>query len=282
MAISRQKVLILLIIPPVAITAIVFVLGLLLLTREQKSRSRPSCFLSKGLDISHSIDAAQEPINMDNIERLTRLASSHPPWSIGFSISDAAVFDVLLSFDDQMLVISGMSTFWDSRRSGSYWYSSIAIWEINKRVYPLCYLIPNKGPRHITAKGISADNRYVHFEQYGRDDSLGDCKGIRCFFVYDRISNQELEYTGDLEYLFETNQDQLRFHPTSADNRSGLCAHEIATDEFFRYFLEYLDRHECIESMIISSDRKFVVVLITTQGESGISGRIEIWGIVDK
>ena len=241
---------------PIAIIAVICALVLILLLEERTSSSRLNCVLSKGLDVSHAVDMAEETINLESIEQLTLFASSNPPRSNGFYVADSTKLDVILSPDGQILVISGMATSWDSRRSGSYWYSSIAIWEVKKEEDPLCYLIPNQGPRHVVAKGISADNRYVLFDQHGLDNSLGDCKGITCRFVFDRITNQELKYTTDLAHLFANSQDQFRLHPLNADGRTKVCAHEIVADELSRHFADHLNNRECITAMLFSSDRR--------------------------
>ncbi len=267
---------------PIAIIAVICALVLIMFLKGRESRSRLDCFPSKDLDVSHAVDMAQETINLESLEQLTLLASSNKPWSSGFSVADPTKLGAILSPDDQILVISGIASYWDSRRSGSYWYSSIAIWEVNKKEDPLCYLIPRQGPRHVMARGISADNRYVLFDQHGLDNSLGDCKGITCRFVFDRVTNQELKYTTDFKHLFETDQHQRRLLPVNADGKRKVCAHGFAKDKLSRHFSDHLNNRECITAMLFSSDRRLVFVLIETRIESATYGRIEIWGIVNK
>ena len=276
----RQKPLIVIIVLLVTVIAGLTTLILFQVADEHNSRNKLNCFLSQSLEPAHSLDAAQETIQGENLDRLTLLASSNPPWSKGFTVADNTSFKVLLSLDDQILAISGIATYWDSRRSGSYWYSSIAIWEINKQEDPICILIPNKGPRDIVARGISADNRFVLVNQYGKDDALGDCKGIRCSFVYDRIANQELEYKDELEYDFEFDQNQRGIRSKRTEFNGNFCAHDVATDDLLLHLVERLKTNECLTEIQLSSDRKFVVVTIETRVESAKYGRIEIWGLL--
>ena len=232
--------------------------------------------------MSYAVNVAQDTINLDKLDQLTLLASSNPPWSHGFNVADSTNLDVILSHDRQILVISGLASYWDSRKSGSYRYSSVAIWEVNKEEKPLCYLMPHQGPRHLVAEGISADNRYVLFDQRGLDISLGDCKGITCRFVFDRVTNQELKYTTDFKHLFETSQHQRRLLPKNADGKIKVCAHEIADDKVLRHFSNHLNDRECITAILFSSNRRLIFVLIETRIESATYGKIEIWGIVNK
>ena len=266
----------------IAIIAVICALVLIVQLKERESSRRFNCFPSKNVDVSFAVDMAQETINLESLEQLTLLASSNRPWSRGIGLADSTDLAAIPSPDGQMLVISGMPSYWDSRRSGSYWFSSIAIWEFNKVEEPLCYLIPDQGPRHVMARRISADNRYVLFDQRGLDNSLGDCKGFTCRFVFDRVTNQELKYTTDLEYLFETGQRQRRLLPVNADGRSRVCALENATDELSRHFSNHLNDGECITAMTLSSDHRLLFVLFETTVESARYGRIEIWGIVNR
>lgn len=266
----------------IAIIAVICALVLIVYLKERESSNRINCFPSKYVDVSYAVDMAQETISLESLEQLTLLASSNKSWSRGFSVADSTKLAAIPSPDGQMLVISGIVSYWDSRRSGSYWYSSIAIWEVNKEEEPLCYLIPRQGPRHVMARRISADNRYVLFDQQGLDNSLGDCKGITCRFVFDRVTNQELKYTTDLEHLFEKGQHQRRLLPVNADGRSKVCEFENATDELSRHFSNHLNNGECITAMTLSSDHRLLFVLIETSVESTKYGRIEIWGIVNK
>lgn len=277
----RQKPLIVIIVPLVTVFAGLTTLILLQVADEYNARNKRNCFLSQSLELAHSLDAAQESIHGENLDRLTLLASSNPPWSKGFTLADNTSFKVLLSLDDQILAISGIATYWDSRRSGSYWTSSIAIWEIHKQEDPICFLIPNKGPRDIEARGISADNRFVLVDQYGKDDALGECKGIRCTFVYDRIANQELEYKVGQDYDFKFDQGHHGMSSKGTALKGELCAHDRVTDVLLLHFVERLKTNECLTEIQLNSDKKFVVVTIETRVESAKYGRIEIWGIAE-
>ncbi|GEM_PF-6008961 len=65
--------------------------------------------------------------------------------------------------------------------------------------------------------------------------------------------------------------------------RTPFCLDNFENPELFQFLSNQLDAdNECIRSISLSSDERFVAVLLAVKADGYYqSGRIEIWGIVD-
>jgi len=187
-------------------------------------------------------------------------------------------YNAFLSEDNQILIMTGISFIFPTQTFHTG--RTTAIWELNKdkEEKPFCYLYVGKmGKINREAIAISSDNRYVLLEQSYHQ---ANCLNYACIFVYDREHNLEIPYLEFNQNLFEFELTEYGYY---SPPQTPYCLSDFEHKELFQNLSNRLDAdQECINSIILSSDNNFAVVLLSVKADGYFQGgRIEIWGIIN-